>query len=639
MRVSFRWPAIFLGLALLYLWPLTLQPNAIPFHPRLPYSDLLISHLPNAQYAHASLTQFGQWPLWNAQIMAGQPFAADPLAGVWYPPNWILFIWPVPIAFNFLFVLHVAWAGYGVFRLLQAEGLGAGVALWGGVIFMGTPKLMAHLGAGHVSLLFAVAWTPWCVLVARHLAHGGGWRAGALAGLCLALTFLADVRWAFYAGGLGACVVLRALIARDIAQPRGRLISALFSFGIILVMVSAVLAVPLVEFLYRSSRSALTLAEAATLSLPPLYLLGLVIPPLGAPHEYMTYVGVAPLLVALLGTRRQWFWSGVTLFSILFALGTSISPSLFSLLFTTLPGLSILRVPPRIWFLVVLGVSVLAAHGAHSLAEIVPARWRRWLPPPQLLLPTLIIFTLLDLLRVNASVLVARPVPELTPATRWQASQPGLFRVYSPSYSLPQPDGLQHVDGINPLHLAAFSRFMAQASGVPVNGYSVTVPPFPVDEKHPDLATINQNAPLDPAQLGLLNTRYIAAEFPLTHTALTLVQVFGSTHLYENQLARPRIWVEQGTAEIRLWSPNRIEAHVNGAGQVVLSEIMYPGWQASANGQPIALETAEGLLRSIHLESGEYDLVFEFCPLTVYLGVGLTVFGLVLLGVFWRWGA
>src|SRR3990170_1985629 len=139
------WPlgfGIFFALALLFLWPLTLHPGFVPFAPRAPYSDLLITHLPNAAYIRDSLARYAQWPLWNAQILAGQPFAADPLAGMWYPPNLLLLprSVPLPFAFNLLFALHFAWAGYGLFRFLRGEGLDPGPALLGSLAFMGTPK-------------------------------------------------------------------------------------------------------------------------------------------------------------------------------------------------------------------------------------------------------------------------------------------------------------------------------------------------------------------------------------------------------------------------------------------------------------------------------------------------------------------
>jgi hypothetical protein len=132
-----------------------------------------------------------------ASCLAASPLAPDPLAGLWYPLNWILLLAPVPLTFNILLALHLAWAGQGVYAFLRAEGLNGAGALLGGAAFAGAPKLFTHLLAGHVSLVFAVAWTPWLLLAVRRAAGAGGWTRGALAGALLALIFLADPRWGF----------------------------------------------------------------------------------------------------------------------------------------------------------------------------------------------------------------------------------------------------------------------------------------------------------------------------------------------------------------------------------------------------------------------------------------------------------
>jgi ABC-type cobalamin transport system permease subunit len=72
----------FLAVACLFLWPLVLHPGFIPVHSGVQESDLLLTHLPNAAYLRWSLTRYHQSTLWNAQILAGQPFAADPLSGM-----------------------------------------------------------------------------------------------------------------------------------------------------------------------------------------------------------------------------------------------------------------------------------------------------------------------------------------------------------------------------------------------------------------------------------------------------------------------------------------------------------------------------------------------------------------------------
>ena len=158
-------PAI--GLAAVLLWPLVLHPNHTPMPPVAQNSDLVISHLPNAQYLRRALLEYRQLALWNAQMFAGQPFAADPLAGMWYLPNWLVVLFPQPFAFNLLFLLHLAWAGLGMYTFLRADGRSAWAAGIGAAAFMGTPKLLGHLAGGHVSLVFAVCWTPWLLLLAR----------------------------------------------------------------------------------------------------------------------------------------------------------------------------------------------------------------------------------------------------------------------------------------------------------------------------------------------------------------------------------------------------------------------------------------------------------------------------------------
>src|SRR6185436_4031933 len=107
--------------------------------------------------------------------------------------------------------------------------------------------------------------------------------------------------------------------------------------------------------------------EAGEFSLPPAYLLGiLVLDPYGF-HEYMTYVGLPILLLALLGLRRvNMFWWLAALVAMAFALGTHFV--VFPILFKILPGLAFLRVPSRAWFIVALSVAILAAYGVERLS-------------------------------------------------------------------------------------------------------------------------------------------------------------------------------------------------------------------------------------------------------------------------------
>ncbi|HNR47580.1 MAG TPA: hypothetical protein PKO03_10940, partial [Anaerolineaceae bacterium] len=56
------------------------------------YSDLLISHYPNALFLARGLTQWHVIPLWSNTILSGYPFFANPLSGLWYFPGWLALI-------------------------------------------------------------------------------------------------------------------------------------------------------------------------------------------------------------------------------------------------------------------------------------------------------------------------------------------------------------------------------------------------------------------------------------------------------------------------------------------------------------------------------------------------------------------
>jgi hypothetical protein len=659
MPLSKRWqaaplivPLLLAAAVLAYLWPLARQPLGVAYPPGSDYTDLLVSHLPNADFARRTLWGAGQWPWWNAQLFGGQPFAADPLAGLWYPPGWLLLVPAVPLTlgFNVLLAVHLVWGGLGVYRLLRAEGVTRGPALLGGLAFAGTPKLVGHLGAGHVSLVYAVAWTPWLLVAVRAaLAWGGPWR-GALAGAVWALVFLADARWAFYAGVLAAAYAVWLIFAPGAAQVRPgsapqsevankQRVLALLTMLLFAGLLSSVLALPLLEFVRQSNRAALTLAEAAVYSLPPVNLLGLLLRNPGGFHEHITYAGTVTLLLALVGLgRRTLFWVLACVAAAAFALGSHFV--VFPLLFRLVPGLSLLRVPPRVWFVVALGLCVLAGHGAQALTETLwpwlaerYARVRIRLPAASTALAVMMLAGVLDLARFDGTLLEVRPAPALSDTAAWLRAQPGKFRVYSPSYSLPAGDGLEHVDGVDPLQLARTVAFVEAASGVPALGYSVTLPAF----SDGLLATANREAVPDARLLGLLNVRYVAAAFPLAAADLTLVEQHGATWLYENSAWRPRAWIEGGAAEITAWTPNRVAVIVTGPGQLVLSEVSYPGWQVRVDGQAAALAEAEGLLRAVDLPAGAHRVVFSFVPLSGYAGVALTALGLAgLVALGWR---
>lgn len=694
------------------------------------FSDLLISHLPNALFLRRALLEWGQVPLWSSGILSGFPFAANPLSGLFYPPGWLAVLLPEAWMFNLLAGLHLGWGGLGVVTLLRRQGLGQVAALFGGLAFALMPKLFAHYGAGHITLIYAVAWTPWLLYSSSSMWDERRsvrlWPA-----LILAVIFFADVRWAAFAGLLwagwwltvkwqgNACsqINLRgvwhnkaggdvlidagALTDADVPPSRdtppagepGSSTTPRLGWGgwvrvsnlgfqlLLAVGLCAPLAFPLIEFIGLSTRAALGATDVLAFSLPPARLLGFLFPEMGGMQEWVVYSGLLNLALALMGgaevRRKTRFWWGVWLIAVVFSLGEYL-PGLS--LLANVPGVNLLRVPSRALFLAGLALAMLAAFSLDDLLIGLKAADRRramrvlvvlcggtvalagcvwaltgalsrnfvwgagmagltlvvlgWVIGARRPLPgwvglLLIGISVLDLGGVNVRSLSPRPAQEIVSeqaeVVTFLAAQDGLFRVYSPSYSLPQHVAAQNkfelADGVDPMQIAEYVAFMARASGVPQTGYSVTVPPF-VGE----VATTNQEYVPDAVLLGRLNVRFVVAEFEVEAVGLTLVQQFGRTRVYENTLARTRAWVEDalGARPVSVtWTPNRLEAEASGPGRLVLSELAYPGWQVWVDGQRAPLLNVDGLFRGVDLSTGSHRVIFAFRPMSLYGGGGL----------------
>lgn len=91
------------------------------------------------------------------------------------------------------------------------------------------------------------------------------------------------------------------------------------------------------------------------------------------------------------------------------------------------------------------------------------------------------------------------------------------------------------------------------------------------------------------------------------------------------------------------YEPDRLVLNVTmeSDGLLVLSEMHYPGWRASLNGEATQIHRVNGGLRGIVVPGGTSSVVLEYVPLTVYAGGAislLTFFGVLLMfGLSRRW--
>ncbi|TLU58386.1 MAG: hypothetical protein FDX18_03560, partial [Chlorobium sp.] len=148
------------------------------FYPLLFQSSTLIA--PDTLVPQASVIALerlqaatGVYPLWQPWVFSGMPTveAFSYLSGL-YMPNVVFTLLHVDAIV--LQLLHLAFAGFGVFLLLREFRLGVLASFFSGAVFMLNPYMTAMLVHGHGSQLMTLAYMPWLLWATMRLFERGG---------------------------------------------------------------------------------------------------------------------------------------------------------------------------------------------------------------------------------------------------------------------------------------------------------------------------------------------------------------------------------------------------------------------------------------------------------------------------------
>jgi hypothetical protein len=485
-----------------------------------------------------------------------------------------------------------------------AERSVGGAGLTAGLAFAGMPKLVGHVGLGHLSLVAAVCWSPWVLLsVGRAVSFADErWlRPFVLTGILLGVSFVADPRWFM---PLSLSAVGYGVWRWITREPSGQVASRRLAAGGFAALagataVAAGLAIPFSEFVMHTTRAGLATAASDAYALPSERLVGLVVAARGGWAEWMVSMGSVTLVAAAAGASASWrrcgFWLGLLLATLVLALGVA-TP--VGRLIAAIPGAGLVRVPPRWLFLFGTALAALAAYGVDLFEQgfdpihirraklaaflaagviilisiaigvlasipaaatgsglfalltlilfVVAGRERR----PSWALPLVPALLVAELCWIDASLI--QPRPAAVALARGEAVTQSLSdlgegeRSFSPSYSVPQEAaagvGLELADGVHPLQLSDYVALMADATGFEAAEYSVTLPPFPSGDPQEDWGPR-----IDADTLGLLAVSRIVSAYPLEADGLELASKGENVFVYLNDEARPRAWVESSS--------------------------------------------------------------------------------------------
>ncbi len=357
-------------------------------------SDICYFFQPAKSLLHESL-RAGRLPLWSPYLFCGYPIAAEGQIAVFYPVS-LLLSWLLPSsgAINWLVISHLLLAAVSMYLLARLLGLSPFSAWLAALTFSFGGYLFAHLQ--HVSLLCAASWLPVVILFVERAWRGPllpnaalagtAWAASALCGhpqtlfqITLIVLFWVGWRWA---------ASRRAERRWPLRRAAGLLV-AILALGLGLAAVQLLMTYDLAAAAPHGERG--SLRYVTSFSLLPKHLFGLIRPNWqGTPAfnsytgenyywEYVLYIGLVPLALALVGATRRRGWPLAGLGVVALALALARGNPLYQLL-RFVPGFSEFRVPARYIFLFTFAAALLAGQGWDVLASWRPmGRGRRLL--------------------------------------------------------------------------------------------------------------------------------------------------------------------------------------------------------------------------------------------------------------------
>jgi len=391
------------------------------FYPLLFQSSTLIA--PDTLVPQASVIALerlqaatGVYPLWQPWVFSGMPTveAFSYLSGL-YMPNVVFTLLHVDAIV--LQLLHLAFAGFGVFLLLREFRLGVLASFFSGAVFMLNPYMTAMLVHGHGSQLMTLAYMPWLLWATMRLFERGGIAdAATLAILAGFQLQRAHVQIAYYSWMLMLAffIFLRFTTKNKMrghgdgkkggheGRPYGVLLLLIVALGCGVAM-SASIYLPASQYAAWSVRGMAASGggsswEYATLwSMHPLELFTFLVPGAfgfgGVTYwgfmpftDFPHYAGIVVLLLALGGAavRRNepitWFFALGALLSLLLSFGSFFTP-VFDLFYNFAPLFSRFRVPSMALVMLYLILSLLAAFGFHELFQRLQEKPERLLKP------------------------------------------------------------------------------------------------------------------------------------------------------------------------------------------------------------------------------------------------------------------
>jgi hypothetical protein len=358
------------------------------------YRDMGVFGYPLAHY-HRDAFWRGEIPLWNPLSNCGVPFLAQWNTLALYPGALLYLLPPLPWSMSLYVFAHVFLAAMGMYGLALRWSGSRFAACVAGLLFAWNGMTLHALM--WTSVIAALGWMPWVVLVTERAWLEGGRRHVIRAAVVSAMQMLAGVpeilllTW----GAIGVLWLRDFLRGPRMPAPvaRGRLFVRVSVCGVLAGLLCAAQLLPFMELLRASNRHssfgsdvwAMPLWGWANFFVPLFGCTPSVIGVYSQDLQQWTssyYAGTATLVLALLAwrsddSRVKWL-AGIGLAGLLFALGDQ--GLVYAGIKKVIPWLGFIQFPVKYVILLTFALPLLAAYGvaAWEKGRFADQTGRRW---------------------------------------------------------------------------------------------------------------------------------------------------------------------------------------------------------------------------------------------------------------------
>lgn len=601
----------------------------------------------------------GRFPLWNPYIYCGVPMAGDIEDAIFYPFNWLTFIFPLTRFFAWMAAFHFWLASWGTYLCCRQLKFSTSASLLAGAAFgMGGAAAASAFSGTH---LYVQSWLPWMILGLQRDRWG-------LVALSLCAQILGGspqfLVYNWLTGLFFGCAVL--------APEKGWLRTArcFFLGSVVGTLVSAIQLVPFVEMIRFSSRKevALTqhLSQYSRLEWDWSWLFPerLLLEPDHLHQAYFLTSGVliVTLLSGLVRKERATLFRACLVFAGVALLAASDFTPVTWLFSHLVPGYSMLRCQVR-W------LSATFFMGSFLLA--MGWEWIRQRIKPGISQVALLVALLLNILSLSYK---HQPLTPMTMAgqdpdsyTKFASRAPAGSRPmfcpllamrymnWAEIYSIPSASGYSAMvisDYQNFIGYAAKGRMLTAEETKLLNLMSNIAPWSKLSENFSAVACLGAIASLPAGgseEVVALQPRF--ERWRLVHrfeVAPTMAQTY--QRLYDSQFnpaqavllseAPSPLGGDSGPSvdhvSLSSFAPDEIELDVetDQAGFLVLSETYYPGWVAEIDNVEVPVVRAYWAFRAVRIEPGKHKVRVKYRPGSVRAGALITLFTLIALGFY-----